>query len=92
MTAYNLINGVRASENVELIAGILRDEWGYRGLVTTDWNNTASETTEVLAGNDIRMPSTTKMDLAEGLANNLITRDDIAACVKRLLEMILWIE
>ena len=92
MTAYNLINGVRASENVELITGILRDEWGYRGLVTTDWNNTASETTEVLAGNDIRMPSTTKMDLAEGLANNLITRDDIAACVKRLLEMILWIE
>lgn len=92
MTAYNKFNGVRASENAELLTGILRDEWGYEGLITTDWNNTASETTEVLAGNDIRMPSTTEMDLAEGLANNLITRDDIAVCVKRLLEMILWLE
>ena len=58
MTAYNLINDVRASENAELITGILRREWGYSGLVTTDWWNIASRTKERIAGNDIHMPST----------------------------------
>jgi len=92
MTAYNLFNGVRSSENAELITGILRGEWGYDGLVTTDWNNTASQTKEVLAGNDIRMPSATTEDLAEGLASGMITRADVAVSVKRLIEMILWLE
>ena len=39
MTSYNLINGVRASESQELITGILRGEWGFGGMVTTDWSN-----------------------------------------------------
>ena len=92
MTAYNLFNGVRSSENAELIMGILRGEWGYDGLVTTDWNNTASQTKEVKAGNDIRMPATTTEDLAVSIASGNITRGEIAVCVKRLLEMILWLE
>ena len=37
MTSYNIINGVRASENGELLTGILRNEWGYKGMITTDW-------------------------------------------------------
>ena len=92
MTAYNLFNGVRSSENAELITGILRGEWGYQGLVTTDWNNTASQTKEVLAGNDIRMPVHTTEDLKEGLNSGEITRADLVPSVKRLLEMILWLE
>ena len=92
MTAYNVINGVRASENAELITGILRGEWGYSGLVTTDWNNTASQTEEVLAGNDIRMPLTAGFDLAKGFDEERISRSEIAVSVKRLLEMILWLK
>ena len=92
MTAYNLFNGVRSSENAELITGILRGEWGYEGLVTTDWNNTASQTKEVKAGNDIRMPATTTENLATSITAGEITRGEIAVCVKRLLEMILWLE
>ena len=92
MTAYNVINGVRASENAELITGILRGEWGYSGLVTTDWNNTASQTVEVLAGNDIRMPITAGFDLAKGFEEGRISRSEVAVSVKRLLEMILWLE
>ncbi len=94
MTAYNIINNVRASENAELITGILRGEWGYKGLVTTDWWNTAEKSAEVLAGNDIRMPST-----ANGTNQKYIdtisvknTRNDLAICAKRLLEMILWLD
>lgn len=92
MTAYNIINGVRASENAELITGILRGEWGYKGLVTTDWHNTASKTKEIIAGNDIRMPSDATNDTKEKYEKGEITRNHMAVCVKRLLEMIMWLE
>ena len=94
MTAYNIINGVRASENAELITGILRKEWGYEGVVTTDWWNTADPATEKLAGNDIRMPHslrTNKKITDSGIVSG-VDRDTLAACAKRLLEMILWLE
>jgi beta-glucosidase len=92
MTAYNLINGIRASENAELITGILRGEWGYKGLVTTDWFNTASKTKEIIAGNDIRMPAAATNDTKEKYEKGEITRNQMAICVKRLLEMIMWLE
>lgn len=94
MTAYNIINNVRASENAELITGILRDEWGYKGLVTTDWWNTAEKSAEVRAGNDIRMPSSAN-DMKQRYIDTISvknTRNELAICVKRLLELILWLE
>ena len=56
MTSYNLVNGVRSSANWESINGVLRGEWGYKGLVMTDWwaHSTAAE--EILAGSDVKMP------------------------------------
>jgi len=94
MTAYNLVNNVRASESAELITGILRNEWGFKGLVTTDWHNTAEKSAEVRAGNDIRMPS-----LANNSSKKYIDtisvknkRNELAICVKRLLELIMWLE
>ena len=92
MTSYNIINGVRASENAELITGILRNEWGYRGLVTTDWHNHASKTSEIIAGNDIRMPKSSTDDFQEKYSEGKITRNELAICVKRLLELIMWLE
>ncbi|MBR2340184.1 MAG: glycoside hydrolase family 3 C-terminal domain-containing protein [Clostridia bacterium] len=56
MTSYNIINGVRSSENAELLRGILRGEWGYEGLIITDWLNTGNKRKEAVAGNDVRMP------------------------------------
>jgi len=96
MTSYNIINAVRASENAELITGILRGEWGYDGLVITDWVNHASRTKEVLAGNDIHMPANNierwyKVEKAPADIEG-VERNKLAICVKRLLEMILWLE
>ena len=94
MTSYNMINCVRASESVELITGIIRKEWGYKGLVTTDWWNNATKRAEVYAGNDIRMPSTTNDTKKQYIDTIKVenTRGELAVGVKRLLEMILWLE
>lgn len=56
MTSYNLINGVQASTNWESITGILRKEWGYRGLVMTDWWAFSHIEDEIHAGSDVKMP------------------------------------
>ena len=63
MTSYNVVNEQRASESASLITDILRGEWGYDGLVMTDWHNRGKHNTEVRAGSDVRMP--------DGLPNNL---------------------
>jgi beta-glucosidase len=95
MSSYNLVNGVRASENTEMITGILREEWGYKGVVTTDWWNHANKAKEVTAGNDIHMPCSTAADYKVMYIDTIKvenTREELAVCVKRLLEMILWME
>ncbi len=92
MTSYNLINGVPASENAELIYGILRGEWGYRGMITTDWDNNKSHVKEVKAGNDVKMSHGEPEKLKEALSNGELSREELAVCVKRILELFLWIE
>ena len=95
MSSYNLVNGVRASECTELLTGILREEWGYRGVITTDWWNHAKKAPEVTAGNDVRMPCSTDPDYRTMYIDTIKvenTRAELAVCVKRVLEMILWFE
>ena len=55
MTCYNLVNGQYASERKDLLEGILREEWGFPGMVTTDWWHQAYQYKEILAGNDLKM-------------------------------------
>ncbi len=92
MTSYNLLNGVHTSESAELLQGILRGEWGFGGMLTTDWSNTALHYKEVKAGNDIRMPAGQRGRLKEPYEKGLITRDEMAICAKRVLQMVLWVE
>ena len=92
MTSYNFINGVAASQNAELLQGILRNEWGYQGLVTTDWRTKKDHVHEVLAGNDIKMPIGEPDELIKAIQSGLLTREEAAESVKRLLEIILWLE
>ncbi len=92
MTSYNLVNGVRASENKDLLTGILRGEWGYTGLVTTDWWTHGEHYREIKAGNDVKMGTGYPERVEEALAKGLISREEIAACARRVLEMILKME
>ena len=54
MSSYNLLNGLWASQNRELLTDILRGEWGFEGMVTTDWYTHAPQYTEIAAGNDVK--------------------------------------
>jgi len=57
MSSYNLINGIKASCSYNLLTKILREEWGFDGLVMTDWWNFAPFWSEIIAGNDLKMPA-----------------------------------
>ena len=67
MTSYNLLNGVHTAEREDLLKGVLRDEWGYKGLVMSDWiigslqdkkckNRTTHSAPAMKAGNNVFMP------------------------------------
>ncbi len=94
MSAYNFVNGVKASENHDIITGILRGEWGFKGMVTSDWNNTAEQVKEIKAGNDMRMPfrAVQCREVLEALKEGRITRAELQMCVRRVLELILKID
>lgn len=92
MTSYNVINGIPASQNAELLNGILRGEWGFEGMVTTDWTTLREHYKEVQAGNDIKMPRGDSDELRESLESGNLTRGELYVCAKRILEMILWLE
>ncbi len=87
MSSYNLINGQHTSESYELLTGILRDEWGFKGMVVTDWGVKNDPVKEVKAGNDMKMHCGYPEDLKKGYDNGDITRADLELCVKRILEM-----
>ena len=56
MSSYNRVNGVYASENPYTLTDILRGEWGFQGLVMSDWYGTKSTVESVAAGQDLEMP------------------------------------
>lgn len=89
MTSYNLINDRRACECYELICGILRQEWGFGGMVTSDWDVPCDQINCILAGNDVRMPKGFPDELAQALQDGRLQRSHLEACVKRVLEMFL---
>ena len=92
MSSYNIVNGHRASECHDLLTGILREEWGYDGLVTTDWWNLAEHYKEVLAGNDVKMACGFPHSLIAAVEAGVLTREDLLVCAKRVVDLILKID
>ena len=89
MSSYNLVNGVRTSESRELLEDILRDEWGFNGVVTTDWWNLGEQYVEIQAGNDIKMGRGYVEVLLKALQSGAISREAMEVSAKRVLELIL---
>ena len=57
MSSYNMVNGTHTNENLHLMRDILRDEWGYKNLVVTDWAGCNDRVQGLIAGNELEMPS-----------------------------------
>lgn len=92
MSSYNIVNGHRASENRELLEDILRGEWGFDGMVTTDWWTNGEHYKEVRAGNDVKMATGFPERLMEALDKGILTRKDMEICARRVLELILKVD
>ena len=91
MCSYNKINGVHASDNKELLTDILRIDWGFDGLVMTDWGAMNDKVEGFKAGCDLSMPGGHKyMDeiVAEAVKNGTLSEEYIDTCVKRILELV----
>ena len=54
MSSYNKLNGTETAEHAELLRGILRGEWGFEGVITTDWTNNSELVKEIVAGNNVK--------------------------------------
>ena len=92
MSSYNLVNGRSSSENRELLTGVLRQEWGYRGMITTDWWTRAEHWRETLAGNDLKMGTGFPEELLSAVEKGDLTPQDIRACARRILACILKLD
>ncbi len=92
MSSYNIINGRRASENRELLEDILRGEWGFDGMVTTDWWTFGEHYKETGAGNDVKMGCGFPERLLEARKKGALTREQMEICAERILGLILRID
>lgn len=90
MTSYNKINGTYAPENEDLIENILRQEWGFEGMVMTDWGGGRDAVATVNAGNDLLMPGGANQISAiiEAVQNGTLDEKIIDRNVARILELI----
>ena len=90
MSSYNYINGEYTQESYDLLTKILRDEWGYKNIVLTDWTNTRNTAAQIHAGNDLMMPGNSEQinQIIEGVENGTISIKDVDRNLKRILEYI----
>lgn len=91
MCSYNMLNGEHASQNKRLLTDILRDEWGFDGLVMSDWGAVDERVEAVRAGLDLEMPSSNgKNDryIVEAVKNGTLDEALVDKCTRRVLELI----
>ena len=92
MTSYNLINGVHAANCKELCTTLAREEWGFDGLIMSDWNTTVPEDGSIPwkcaeAGNDVIMPGNPDDDknIREALNKGILTEQQVRQCAGRII-------
>ncbi|MDO4544253.1 MAG: glycoside hydrolase family 3 C-terminal domain-containing protein [Clostridia bacterium] len=92
MCAYNKINGVHCSDDRKLLTDILRNEWGFDGMVVTDWGAMCDRIEGFKAGCDLNMPgghTYMEKDCAEAIKNGTLSEEDVDASARRVLKLML---
>lgn len=88
MTSYNQVNGTYANENPHLLQDILRGEWGYDGLVITDWGGSNDHVEGVRNGSDLEMPNPgmdSARQLVEAVRSGRLPESAVDACAERMI-------
>lgn len=89
MSSYNYLNGHEVAERHDLLTGILREEWGFDGVVTTDWYNDSDPVKELRAGVNVKMPFGYPSKVLAALESGELTRAELIHAIKPTVSAIL---
>lgn len=94
MASYNKVNGHYSTANKWALTDVLRGEWGFEGMVVSDWGATHDRPAVAAAGTDLTMPAvdpnggTCDGALLDGIRNGKVTEEELNACCIRILELV----
>lgn len=91
MCSYNQINGVYSSDSHWLLTEILRDEWGFSGMVMTDWGAMNDRVEAIRAGLDLEMPGSSgafDRKVLEAVREGRLSEEALDCCVSRILKLV----
>lgn len=90
MSSYNKLNGPYTQEDYELLTTVLRDEWGYKGIVMTDWTDPRHTAAQIHAGNDVLCPGNDQhvADIIADVKSGKLSMADVDKAAKRMLQYI----
>ena len=89
MASYNKIGGTYSTANKKYIDEILRGEWGFKGVVVSDWGATHDRVAAIEAGTDITMPAeNTDNQIVEAVRNGRLSEDALDRCCERIIELV----
>lgn len=90
MSSYNRLNGPWTQENRVLLTDILRGEWGYDGVVMTDWTSRRHTAAQIYAGNDLLEPGEDiqVQDIIDAVKDGTLAEEDLDTAVRRVLELV----
>ena len=92
MSAYNLVNGVQASEHTELLTDVLRTQWGFEGFVVSDWGGIHDRVAGVAAGNNLEMPGSgdhNRQKIINAVNEGRLSREALARSATELVAVVL---
>ena len=90
MSSYNLVNDVYANENIHLLKEILRDDFGFNGVIVTDWGGDNDRVAGLVAGNELEMPANngeTDIEIVNAIKDHKIDESVLDESVDRLLTL-----
>ncbi|MBE6919278.1 MAG: hypothetical protein E7469_06305 [Ruminococcaceae bacterium] len=91
MCAYNKVNGTHCSQSKRLVRDVLRGEWGFDGMMMTDWGATLDRVAGVRVGMDLDMPGNVwenRRSIVDAVKNGLLSKDDLDRAVANVLKLV----
>lgn len=91
MCSYNRVNGEQVSESKKLLTDILRDEWGFKGFVVSDWGAVNDRVKGLVSGLDLEMPGTYGMNakkIKAAVEDGSLSEDDLDKAVRRIINLV----